>query len=420
MHLFSLQKSSLADTSWAARTCLSVVATSFSLLRPRASPATLSSAPQRFSSITETTRSLDPLRAQAAKQSSMAPGPPARGQTTLQLLRSTRQYPRDAEELLVDQISSVTRAFPSLLLAVDTYTSNTGAVQTLAHLSGTIPVVYCRATYNIPVRIWVLSCVPRSGPPVVYVTPTSSMLLKNNHQCLNSEGRVYLPELTSWSPAASSIRAVVEKMIVVFSNDPPVYARPVVSTNSILNPAPPSNYSNGEARERQRLVALLSERASRHFAELTNEQRVQMAALRNEMEAALGTKSVLVDALQEVRVEPSTAQPELAALKQEHKAIRDAIISNKVADGDIGVDSVIRTTDVLSGQDVDCVVRDTAYQDLLDGMVGGVENNRIDVETFLKETRRLSSEQFNVRALRFKVCLAKYSCMVLYVSHVRR
>ena len=345
----------------------------------------------------------------------MAPGPPAHGQTTLQLLRSTRQYSRDTEQLLVDQISSVTRAFPSLLLAVDTYTSNTGAVQNLAHLSGTIPVVYCRTTYNIPVRIWMLSCVPRSGPPVVYVTPTSSMLLKINHQCLNSEGRVYLPELTSWSPEASSIRAVVEKMTVVFSNDPPVYARPVMSTNAIPNPAPPSNYYNVEARERQRLAAVLSERASRHFAELTNEQRVQITALRNEMEVALGTKSVLVDALQEIRVEPTNAPAELAALKKEHKAVRDAIISNKVAEGDIGVDSVIRTTDVLSGQAVDCVVRDTAYQDLLDGMVGGVENNRIDVETFLKETRRLSSEQFNVRALRFKVCLEKYSCAVLYV-----
>ena len=43
---------------------------------------------------------------------------------------------------------------------------------------GTIPIVYHNSTYNIPLEIFVRSGYPQQ-PPLVYVRPTSSMMVSN-------------------------------------------------------------------------------------------------------------------------------------------------------------------------------------------------------------------------------------------------
>ena len=50
--------------------------------------------------------------------------------------------------------------------------------------------------YNIPIKIWLLGSHPFQ-PPLVYVTPTSNMVIKPGKH-VDCYGRVYLPYLTEW------------------------------------------------------------------------------------------------------------------------------------------------------------------------------------------------------------------------------
>jgi ESCRT-I complex subunit TSG101 len=336
--------------------------------------------------------------------------PPHRD-STLQLLRSTFQYPADSEQALVDQMSIVLRAVPSLSPGVDTYTSNTGASQRLVHLSGTIPLDYRGAMYNIPIRIWIMSGVPRSGPPIVFVTPTRSMLIKSNHRHVNAEGRVFLPELSSWNAVTSTLRQIVQKMTLVFSQDPPVFARPVASLGAqpvVTQQAhAPRTYMTTDAHEhelREQLICQLSDRTTRHLAEADKKHLETLAAIRREAADAQFTEAMLVEALKHFTVMDDTASAELKSLRKQHQAVRDSIATNNVANGDIAVDEVIRISDVLSGQIVECGIRDNVCQDMLESLVDGIENDRIDINVFMRETRRISIEQFNARAMQIKVC----------------
>lgn len=53
-----------------------------------------------------------------------------------------------------------------------------GPPQQLLCLIGTIPIVYNGSNYNIPLNIWIVDSYP-FAPPVIYVTPTSDILSKD-------------------------------------------------------------------------------------------------------------------------------------------------------------------------------------------------------------------------------------------------
>lgn len=71
-----------------------------------------------------------------------------------------------------------------------------GRPQLLIHLSGTLPVVFRGATYNIPLTIWLPHEYPKK-PPIVFVTPAKDMLIRpGNH--VDPSGRCYHPYLANW------------------------------------------------------------------------------------------------------------------------------------------------------------------------------------------------------------------------------
>jgi ESCRT-I complex subunit TSG101 len=71
-----------------------------------------------------------------------------------------------------------------------------GRAQLLLCLHGLLPISYRGASYNIPLAVWVVREYPRQ-PPVVYVVPTSDMLVRPGRY-LDVSGRCSHDYLQNW------------------------------------------------------------------------------------------------------------------------------------------------------------------------------------------------------------------------------
>jgi ESCRT-I complex subunit TSG101 len=129
------------------------------------------------------------------------------------------------------------------------YRHKNGAQQTLLQISGTLPISYRKAQYNIPITFWIPQQFPER-PPFCYVVPTESMDIKASHKYMDKQGFIYHPYLSNWSMYSSNLIALSTNLQSVFSKDPPVFAkvskpRPKpVQPPSYGNPGQPPSYHN--------------------------------------------------------------------------------------------------------------------------------------------------------------------------------
>ncbi|KAG8181616.1 hypothetical protein JTE90_017736 [Oedothorax gibbosus] len=145
---------------------------------------------------------------------------------------SKYQYPDRAKR----DVNNAIHRYKNLRPKLDTYVFNDGTRQELACLDGTIPVMYKGTYYHIPVCIWLLDSHPYNSP-MCYVKPTADMQIKASRH-VDTNGRVYLPYLHNWNPDSSDLLGVIQVMIIVFGEQPPVYAKPKLQNSSAYTNTP--------------------------------------------------------------------------------------------------------------------------------------------------------------------------------------
>jgi len=126
--------------------------------------------------------------------------------------------------------------YRGLFPKMETYVFNDGSTKELLNLDGTIPVHYKGNTYNIPVCIWLLETHPYN-PPICYVKPTSDMQIKVSRH-VDQSGKVYLPYLHEWKYNSSDLLGLIQVMIIIFAEQPPVYAKPRSLDPPVSMPTP--------------------------------------------------------------------------------------------------------------------------------------------------------------------------------------
>lgn len=141
-------------------------------------------------------------------------------------------YPDKAKR----DVCAAIRQYKNLRVKLDTYVFNDGKRQQLACLDGTIPVMYKGTYYHIPVCIWLLDSHPYNSP-ICYVKPTSDMQIKASRH-VDTNGRVYLPYLHNWQPDSSDLLGVIQVMIIVFGETPPVYSKPKLPNSTPYTSTP--------------------------------------------------------------------------------------------------------------------------------------------------------------------------------------
>ena len=140
------------------------------------------------------------------------------------------------------QLSAVLSSYRNLEPKLDMYTFTHGPKQGVMHelltLAGTIPVNYRGNTYNIPIAIYLEKDFP-NVPPICYVKPTPDMIIKQSKH-VDGSGRIYLPYLSDWCNEISDLLGVIQVMICIFGESPPVYQKPKQQPYS-SNVKPPDN-----------------------------------------------------------------------------------------------------------------------------------------------------------------------------------
>ncbi|XP_023223167.1 tumor susceptibility gene 101 protein-like isoform X1 [Centruroides sculpturatus] len=121
-------------------------------------------------------------------------------------------------------ICNALQLYKSLYPKRQQFVFNDGSSKELVCLDGTIPVPFKGNTYNIPVCIWILDAHPET-PPMCYVNPTPEMEIKAS-KSVDMNGRIYLPYLHDWNSKNSDLVGLIQVMIIVFGDTPPVYSKP--------------------------------------------------------------------------------------------------------------------------------------------------------------------------------------------------
>jgi ESCRT-I complex subunit TSG101 len=286
-------------------------------------------------------------------------------------------------------------------------------------LTGTIPIDYKGATYNIPVSILVPHPYPGVAP-VPYVTPTPQMVLKDGHRHVMPSGQVRSPYLDAWRPGASSLFELLTHLASLFSTDPPVYARASTSTSNPVhaNPVPQSvvqgqshnpthpAYNTYGAAPQNQLVAHHTSRVRAQLAEFARVISAEMAKLGCELQE-LQARRAQLGALQESgATELSRLEAALRSLVDEEAALGDYVARNGhrgLGDDAIDVDAV--GGEYLGGraQLVEALAEDAAWDDALYYADKALEGGVLGLDAYVRSTRDAARKQFMARALSIKL-----------------
>lgn len=323
------------------------------------------------------------------------------------------------------------------------------------YLTGTIPVQYGGATYNIPIVIWIPSAYPMA-PPAPYVAPTPNMIIKANHRHVDHQGVVYLPYIQSWSPARSNLVTLCAQMSSVFSQDPPLRSTPAGhrppppaapssssahSPQGRLAPPPPSgsrSRSPAPARVsvsyqpvpvgaggtlsrasgapapsadaiaddedpveavKRMLKKELVNKVQQAVARFNQETQADIEKLLEEQARLAGGAGPTVD---DFKTELAALEESVGGLESKDKELEKWLKENEKKT-DINIDEVLKPRDVLSKQFLQLTADDAAMEDVLYNYDKALSYESIELPEYLKAIRTLTREQFLNRALIRKV-----------------
>ncbi|XP_071617742.1 tumor susceptibility gene 101 protein isoform X3 [Heliangelus exortis] len=360
-------------------------------------------------------------------------------------------------DLTVQETTSVITQYKDLKPVMDSYVFNDGSSRELMSLCGTIPVPYRGNKYNIPICLWLLDTYP-FNPPICFVKPTSSMTIKTGKH-VDANGKIYLPYLHEWKYPQSDLLELIQVMIVVFGEEPPVFSRPTASssyppyqatgppTTSYVPGIPggistypagstpnPSSYPNypfpggvpfpattsvpyyppqppvttvGPSRDgtisedtiRASLISAVSDKLRWRMKEEMDRAQAELNALKRTEEDLKKGHQKLEEMVTRLDQEVAEVDKNIELLKKKDEELSSALekMENQSENNDI--DEVIIPTAPLYKQILNLYAEENAIEDTIFYLGEALRHGVIDLDVFLKHVRLLSRKQFQLRAL---------------------
>lgn len=287
------------------------------------------------------------------------------------------------------------RYFQGLRPGLETCTVDSGKTLRLLVLDGVIPITYRAVTYQIPVKIWCRPLYPNEAP-IAYVRPTPTMVIRERHSNVDREGRVYLQHyLSIWDPVQFTLYGLVVAMIRVFSVEPPVNSRPSQSTTQTDEP------------DRRRLVNLLAKRLSDRLVDVNNDAITEIGQILERKDIVTRNSQHATEEAEAMISRFTKVREDVERLTRRRDDLKSWIDAMGDSLHDTDVDVILQYRDIMYHQIAECLAKDHAYTDTLDQVDEAFVKGVIDHETYVKDVRNLSREQFFPRALRKKLELAR-------------
>ncbi|XP_028916161.1 tumor susceptibility gene 101 protein isoform X2 [Ornithorhynchus anatinus] len=306
-------------------------------------------------------------------------------------------------DLTLREIVSVITLYKDLKPLLDAYVFNDGNSRELMSLTGTIPVPYRGNTYNIPICLWLLDSYPYN-PPICFVKPTSSMTIKTGKH-VDANGKIYLPYLHEWKHPQSDLLGLIQVMIVVFGDEPPVFSRPTVSAS--YPPYQATGPPNRPARDgtisedtiRASLISAVSDKLRWRMKEEMDRAQAELNALKRTEEDLKKGYQKLGEMVTRLDQEVVEVDKNIELLKKKDEELSSALekMENQSENNDI--DEVIIPTAPLYKQILNLYAEENAIEDTIFYLGEALRRGVIDLDVFLKHVRLLSRKQFQLRAL---------------------
>uniref|UniRef100_A0A3Q4GPC8 Tumor susceptibility 101a n=2 Tax=Neolamprologus brichardi TaxID=32507 RepID=A0A3Q4GPC8_NEOBR len=344
--------------------------------------------------------------------------------------------------------------FRNLVPVMDKYVYNDGTTKNLMSLTGTIPATINSNVYNIPVCLWLLDTYPYN-PPICFVKPTSAMMIKTGKH-IDANGKIYLPYLHEWKHPQSDLYGLIQVMIVVFGEEPPVFSRPTTQApyqafqaagppnssympgmpavspygpnpnsggypsyqypggNSYPATAGPAHYPTqtpvstvgpnrdgtiGEDTIRASLISAVSDKLRWRMKEEMDRAQAELDALKRTEEDLKKGHQKLEEMISRLDQEVTEVDRNIDLLKRKDEELSEALekMENQSENNDI--DDVIVPTAPLYKQILNLYAEENAIEDTIFYLGEALRRGVIDLEVFLKHVRLLSRKQFQLRAL---------------------
>mmetsp|Transcript_11362 Transcript_11362/g.13765 ORF Transcript_11362/g.13765 Transcript_11362/m.13765 type:complete len:378 (-) Transcript_11362:1316-2449(-) len=354
------------------------------------------------------------------------------GSNVESLIRSMSSYfPQNKPRIVADVVALISKV-RTLQPASDIHTSNSGISETLLKLQGTIPIRYQNNTYNIPVALWLPSAYPMQGP-FVYVVPTNTMEVAHNHDHVAPDGTVFLPYLNQWNERRSNLVGLVDTCVSVFSRIPPVRSK----APPVANQRPPPAYSSGVANPYgnakppppyagypgQQVVESAETRKAKEERQLRDGVKIKLTQclklfyqdIRVKVDKEFETQRLLKSNEAKLKGIERDLKQQQGELERIIRTISDKGIEvnswletneeniQSTEEEDLNIDTVVTPADKWSEQLIDAVAEMNAIEDTLYYLDKALADDIIDLSIFLKEVRKLSRQQFMVKALAIKI-----------------
>ncbi|KIL69714.1 hypothetical protein M378DRAFT_184118 [Amanita muscaria Koide BX008] len=368
-------------------------------------------------------------------------------------LRQNVQPYQNKDRVYADIDAALAR-FSTLRPKTDVYTYDDGRTQLLLCVHGLLPITFKRASYNIPVALWITREYPKD-PPIAYVVPTNDMLVKPG-RCVDVSGRCSPEYIAHWGRKSEgcTLIALLEALQDQFSREPPLFSKPKgpspkaddqpTSPRPDRPPLPPKPRPSSFHQS----PSPTPYSGSSHATVLTNlldedaqiVQPVQQAPPRPPNPELLQLHSHVHD---KIKLEISTLSQGIAsdterlralqadllagepAIRDEMarlEAVRDVCctVSNRLHDsvgraesniaelrrrGDPDIDEMVCATTIVHNQLINLTAEDNAIEDTIYQLHRALNAGRIDLDRFLRTTRVLAEEQFMKRALIEKITI---------------
>ncbi|KTF86711.1 hypothetical protein cypCar_00034165 [Cyprinus carpio] len=285
-------------------------------------------------------------------------------------------------DLTARDITNATSHYKDLKPVMDNYVFNDGSTKELLSLTGTVPVSYRGNVYNIPICLWLLDTYPYN-PPICFVKPTSAMMIKTGKH----------PQ--------SELLGLIQVMIVVFGEEPPVFSRPTTQAPYPAFPAagPTRDGTIGEDTIRASLVSAVSDKLRRRMKEEMDRAQAELDALKRTEEDLKRGHQKLEEMVTKLDLEMADVDKNIDLLKQRDEELTVALekMENQSENNDI--DDVIVPAAPLYKQILNLYAEENAIEDTIFYLGEALRKGVIDLDVFLKHVRLLSRKQFQLRAL---------------------
>ncbi|XP_067293378.1 tumor susceptibility gene 101 protein [Pseudorasbora parva] len=121
---------------------------------------------------------------------------------------------------VLSEISTVLSQHRFLEPVLERFVFNDGTAKNLMSLTGTIEMFFKGNRYNIPVRLWLKESYPHTAP-LCYLKPTREMMVVTS-KYVNSNGEILMPYLDEWRHPQCDLHGLIQVMMTVFSEVPPL------------------------------------------------------------------------------------------------------------------------------------------------------------------------------------------------------